>query len=105
MTNSLSALMRPLAALALVATAGCAMVDPYARPGIWRPMGSNEMNFELQVARAADLVKGRGVDDDADGNTAAAAVDRLQRDKVKPLPSTGISSVGQSGATGSSGGS
>jgi hypothetical protein len=100
MTRSISALMRPLAALALVVTAGCAMVDPYARPGVWRPMGSNEMNFELQVARAADLVKGRGIDDDADGITAAAAIDRLQRDKVKELPSTGISSVGHTGSGG-----
>ena len=74
------------------------MIDPYQRPGMWRPLGINEANLELQVARAADLVKGRGAPD-VDGETAVAAVDRLRRDKMKPLPVNGISAVGSNAAT------
>ena len=77
----------------LLLVAGCAMTDPYQRPGMWRPMGSNEANFELQVARAADLVQGRGTTD-TDGDAAAAAVDRLRQDKSRPLPQSGISKIG-----------
>ena len=94
-----------LAALAAgIATTlgGCAFTDPYERPGVWRPMGSNDLNRELQVARPTDLVQGRGTTD-SDGQTAAAAVDRLVHDRVKALPDTDISGVGGSG--GSSGGS
>lgn len=88
---------------ALAVLAGCAMTDPYQRPGVWRPFGTNEMNFELQVARAADLVTGRGTND-ADADMAAAAVDRMKRDKSKPLPSSGISAVGAAGGAGGGGG-
>ena len=82
----------PLVALGLLA--GCAMIDPYQRPGIWRPMGSNEMNFELQVARAADLVKGRGTEE-IDSESAVAAIERMRKDKMKPLPT--VSASGSSG--------
>lgn len=93
---------RVLAVTALAMLAGCAMTDPYQRPGVWRPFGTNEMNFELQVARAADLVTGRGTDD-ADADMAAAAVDRMKRDKAKPLPNSGISGVGAAGGGGGGG--
>jgi type IV pilus biogenesis protein CpaD/CtpE len=86
-----------LLGLALLGLAGCETVDPYGRPGVWRPLGANELNFELQVARASDLTKGRG-SVGADGETAAAAVDRLRRDKVKQLPQSGISQVGSAAA-------
>ena len=83
----------PLAIVALAGLAGCAMTDPYQRQGVWRPQGSNEMNFELQVARAADLVQGRG-SDETDADMVALAIDRMKRDKLKPLPSASISTVG-----------
>jgi len=90
---------RPLplisAITAVLLVSGCAITDPFQRPGVWRPMGANEANFELQVARAADLVQGRGTTD-SDGDAAAAAVDRLRQDKAKPLLQSGISKVGAS---------
>ncbi|MCW3475826.1 hypothetical protein [Limobrevibacterium gyesilva] len=95
----------PLIALSVLTLGGCSigesMVDPYKRPGTWRPMGANALNLELQVARPADLVQGRGTVE-ADGDSAAKAIERLRNDKVKPLPQSSISSVGSSG--GSSGG-
>ena len=88
---------------ALLGTAsGCAMTDPYQRPGVWRPMGANEMNFELQVARAADLVQGRGADE-IDSESAVAAIERMRIDKVKPLPSATAS--GKAGGAPAAGGS
>jgi type IV pilus biogenesis protein CpaD/CtpE len=83
-------------ATGLLVLSGCAQTDPFQRPGIWRPMGANEMDFELQVARAADMVKGRGTDE-ADGDSAAAAIDRMRHDKVKPLLSNSVSKVGNAG--------
>ncbi len=90
------------AAIALVAVAGCAFTDPYEKSGVWKPNGSNADNLALQVVHPTDLVLGRG-SEFADGDTAAQAVDRLRRDKAKPVVSTSITSVGGSG--GSAGGS
>jgi hypothetical protein len=93
------------AGASLLVLAGCSIVDPYQRAGVWRPMGANEMNLELQVARSSDMVKGREAVD-SDGQTAAAAVDRLYKDKVKPLPQPALSSgSGGGGGSGGSGGS
>ncbi len=92
-------LVLPFLALGLLS--GCAMIDPYQRPGVWRPMGANEMNFELQVNRASDLVKGRGTDE-IDAQSAVAAIERMRTDKMKPLPSASAS--GKAGGSTSSGG-
>jgi hypothetical protein len=95
--------IRPLAAGAgLLVLAGCSVVDPFNRAGVWRPMGANEMNLELQVARSSDMVKGRGAED-ADGLTAAAAVDRLYKDKVKALPQASFTSKSGGGGGGGNG--
>ena len=94
-----------LVTLAAAALGGCAFMDPFERPGMWRPNSANDGNLELQVARPTDLLQGRGTTD-ADGLTAAAAVDRLRHDRVKELPQTGVSGVGAGGGGGgSSGGS
>jgi hypothetical protein len=85
-----------LIVLAATALGGCAVMDPFERPGVWRPIGANDLNRELQVARPTDLVLGRGATD-TDGLTAAAAVDRLRHDRAKPLPENSISPVGGSG--------
>jgi type IV pilus biogenesis protein CpaD/CtpE len=90
----------PIVCLGLpVLVGGCNRIDPFEKPGVWQPMGANDMNFELQVARPGDLAEGRGTTD-SDGDTAAQAVDRLRHDKVKPLVAVGT----QSGGGGSSGG-
>jgi hypothetical protein len=90
-------------ALAAAALGGCAVIDPFERPGMWRPIGANELNLELQAARPTDLVHGRGATD-ADGQTAAAAVDRLRHDRVKELPQSSVSGVGAGGGGGGGGG-
>jgi type IV pilus biogenesis protein CpaD/CtpE len=87
------------AGVALLVLSGCSTIDPYQRAGVWRPMGANEMNLELQVARSSDMVKGRATEE-ADGPTATAAVDRLYKDKVKPLPQSSLSKIGESGGGG-----
>jgi type IV pilus biogenesis protein CpaD/CtpE len=86
-------------ALSAASLAGCAFMDPFERPGMWRPNGANDVNLELQAARPADLLQGRGTTD-SDGQTAAAAVDRLRHDRVKELPQTGVSGVGAGGGGG-----
>jgi hypothetical protein len=98
--KSAFSIIRPLAAGAgMLVLAGCSTIDPFHRAGVWRPMGANEMNLELEVAHSSDMVKGRGTED-ADGLTAAAAVDRLYKDKVKPLPQASLSKSGGSGGSG-----
>ena len=92
-----------LGGLALFSIAGCALTDPYQRPGIWRPLGVNDLNFEIQVARLADLEKGRG-SATVDGETAALPIERLRRDKARALPASGISSVGANASSGGGGG-
>jgi type IV pilus biogenesis protein CpaD/CtpE len=76
-----------------VSLGGCNMIDPFKKPGVWQPMGANDINFELQVAHPEDLAQGRGTTD-ADGDTAAQAVDRLRHDKVTPLVVVGTQSSG-----------
>ena len=79
---------------------GCNATDPYLRSDVWRPAGVNDMNFEAQVANASDLRKGRG-SETIDGETAGAPIDRLRRDKQRPLPQAGSTPVGSAGGTGS----
>ena len=95
-------LPRPwLLGFCLVALGGCQNVtDPYMREGVWRPNNSNGLNFELQVARPADLLARREAMD-SDGESAAAAVDRLRKDKIRPLPASSLSPIGSSGGGGS----
>jgi hypothetical protein len=87
---------------AIISLGGCAAMDPFERPGLWQPMGANDLNRELQVARPTDLVLGRGTSD-SEGFTAANAVDRLIRDRVRQLPNTTITTVGGSGGNTSGG--
>lgn len=79
--------------LVLLAATGCSLPDPFDRPGTWRPTGANEANLRVMVANPADLRRGED-SAPADGNTAAAAVDRLRQGRVKPLPESAISRVG-----------
>ncbi len=67
---------------------GCTATDPLYQGGHWNPTGANEMNLSAEVENPADLVSGRRAQS-TDALAAAAAVDRLRRDQVKPLPDTG----------------
>jgi type IV pilus biogenesis protein CpaD/CtpE len=75
-----AALLLPL----LVSLAGCNQIDPYTRPGNWRPNGANDANLRAMVAVPADLVVATPASP-ADGDRAAAAVARLRNDTVRPL--------------------
>ncbi len=72
--------------------------DPLYRDGLWEPSHVNRANLTLMVANPADLARGTGTTG-SDGQTAAAAVDRLRNDKVKKLPAADIAAI----ATGNSG--
>ena len=71
--------------LAAGLTAGCARIDLYQRPGMWQPEGVNDRDLAVMVQDPRDLVRGHG-DNGPAWQAGAAAVDRLWRDKVKPLP-------------------
>ncbi len=95
---------------ALLALAACGpQYDPISREGLYQPLHANRANLALQVANPADLVRGTGRTT-ADGQLAAAAVDRLRQDKVKKLPASDISTIaagvsGENGGGGAGGGS
>lgn len=68
----------------VVLLAGCSTFEPYQRAHTWHPTGANQANLAVMVVNPADLEHGRGALG-SDGATAAAAVDRLRHDRVKPL--------------------
>lgn len=83
----------------LLLLGGCEAIDPYTRPGNWRPMQANEANLRVHVADPAML--DRGVSDPrADGQVMAAAVQRYRTDRVKPLAASGVSRVQATGPGG-----
>jgi hypothetical protein len=88
------------ASLATLAVAGCEEYDPLYREGLWQPMHVNRTNLTMAVANPADLVRGHGVPT-ADGQLAAAAVQRLHDNKVKKLPDAGLAEIKVSGQGGS----
>ena len=85
---------RPCLALAgLLALSACGPeFDPLSREGLYRPIHVNRANLVAQVANPADLVRGTG-STTADGQLAAAAVDRLRTDRVKKLPASDLAAV------------
>lgn len=86
--------------LTVLAVAGCEEYDPLYRDGLWEPMHVNRANLTMAVANPADLVRGHGVPT-ADGQLAAAAVQRLHEGKVKKLPDAGLAEIKVSGQGGS----
>lgn len=80
----------------LLLLGGCGSIDPYTRPGAWRPLNSNEANLRLHVADPAMLERGHG-DHRADGQTTAAAVSRYRAGRVRSLPASGIARVQATG--------
>lgn len=82
--NRVIALLLPT----LLLLSGCNQIDPYTRDGTWRPTGANEANLRAMVAVPADLVTATPASP-ADGTLAAAALNRLRHDLVRPLPDSG----------------
>ena len=77
----------------LVLLSACGTLEPYDRPYVWRPTGAYESNLAAMAVNPADLAYGRGTGP-ADGQIAAAAVDRLRYDRVKPLPGANSAGAG-----------
>ena len=84
--------------------ASCAATDPLQRDGLWRPNNANEQNLRVMVVNQRDLLRGRG-EPGADGAYAAAAIRRLNADKVKALEMTNTQSSGGGGSGGGGGSS
>jgi hypothetical protein len=99
--------MTPIQRLSLAAglvalLSGCNALEPYDRADTWHPTGANEANLAAMAVNPADLAHGRGTTA-SDGTTAAAAIDRLRHDRVKPLPdgnSTSSAAPSAAGLTG-----
>jgi hypothetical protein len=89
-----SALLLPC----ILAVAGCAYTDPLLRAGLWRPNDSNTANLRAMVAVPADLAVA-APSDGGSGQQAAAALDRLRRDRARPLPDSAIAKVGPTGGS------
>ncbi len=83
---------RALTLAAMAAVAGCSQTDPVLTSRLWNPAGVNETNIAAMVASPSDLV--RGVDEPgSDGIRAAVAVQRLETNRVKALPNSGLIEV------------
>lgn len=65
------------ALLGALLLSGCAMTDPFQRPGVWRPEGINQANIAAMVAHPGNLRHGQSDGDTSDSPLAAAAVTRL----------------------------
>lgn len=91
--------MRASSLLLLLSLAACAFTDPYERPGTWRPTGANEANLRAMLAEPAHLQRGVAATG-MDGAQAAAAIERLRQDKVKPLPASAVARVANAGGAG-----
>lgn len=97
MSSTRSCLRMGILLLTSVGLPACAL-DPYGRDGVWRPSAVNDVNLRAMVADPRDLQQGVA-DPGSDGASAAAAIQRLREDRVRPLPP--ISSTG-GGSTASS---
>jgi hypothetical protein len=84
----LTTLLLPL----LLSLGGCNHTDPYLRDSNWRPNGTNAANLRAMVAVPANLITATQTGP-ADGNLAAAALNRLRHDQVRPLPDSGIAQI------------
>jgi type IV pilus biogenesis protein CpaD/CtpE len=78
-------ILRIAAATCVVALlSGCDALESYQNHYSWQPPGANAANLAAHVVNPVDLTHGRDPDP-TDGTLAAAAVDRLRHDHVKPL--------------------
>jgi type IV pilus biogenesis protein CpaD/CtpE len=77
----------------LVLLAGCAETDPLRNSADWRPGGINETNIAAEAVNPADLRHGRDPIGGADGEQAAAAVQRLRTGRTKLLPDSSLTDL------------
>ncbi|HTU55241.1 MAG TPA: hypothetical protein VMF62_14850 [Acetobacteraceae bacterium] len=88
------ATLKPLVLLVALAAGGCTMTNnPVYREGTWHPTGANEANLAAEVANPHDLVAGESAAG-TPGPLAVLPVESLRADKVKPLPSDSIDTLG-----------
>jgi type IV pilus biogenesis protein CpaD/CtpE len=64
---------------------GCDNLEAYQNNTSWHPTGANAANLAAEVVNPVDLTYGQPAAP-SDGLAAAAAIDRLRHDHVKPLP-------------------
>jgi type IV pilus biogenesis protein CpaD/CtpE len=81
-----------IAVVLLLMLGACQQTDPYAREGVWRPHDSNAANLRAMVVVPSDLVSATPAAP-ADGGLAAAALNRLEHDRVRKLPDSGVAQV------------
>ncbi|WP_376089146.1 hypothetical protein ACE7GA_17430 [Roseomonas sp. CCTCC AB2023176] len=62
-----------------------ACTDDFSRPGTWQATGINDVNLRAMLANPGDLQHG-AVLPGGNGTTGAAAVTRLNQDRLRPLP-------------------
>ncbi len=84
--------LRATTLLLLLALAGCSHTDPYRREGNWRANGANTANLRAMVVVPSDLATATPASP-ADGGLAAAALNRLRHDRVRPLPDSGLAQI------------
>jgi hypothetical protein len=95
-----SSILTAAALAGATALAGCGpSYDPLTRAGVWTPEHSNRADLVLMAANPADLVRGTG-DAGANGVMAAAAINRLETNKLKKLLDSGTSDVAVHGQGG-----
>lgn len=94
-------------ALGLLQLAGCQTMtsDQFDRPYTWKPTGVADDNLRAMLVNPNDMVVGQAARG-SNGVLANAAVGRVMRDNVKPLPqvSTGSSAPGGDSTSGGGGG-
>jgi type IV pilus biogenesis protein CpaD/CtpE len=104
MRNTLTKPLWAVAAISLLALAGCNQIDPLTRPYMWEESGVNAHNVAAMAANPADLTHGR----DAPQRRVSVEsdpVDHLWAGKPTPLLTSGSTgSTGTSGAPATSGG-
>src|ERR1700733_3843063 len=95
MRNTLTKPLWAIAAISLVALAGCSQTDPLTRSYMWQESGVNEHNIAAMAANPADLNRGR----DAPKRGVAVESDRVERFWAgKPTPLLNSGSTGATGA-------
>jgi hypothetical protein len=72
-----------LAFMAAFMLTGCGP-EPLERPGTWHAGGLNDQNLRAMLAEPPHALRGIGAPDSR-GDNAAAAVERLRQDKLRPL--------------------